>query len=126
MIEIDDLLGIRYKHNGRTKEGFDCYGLAIEVERRFGHELPDMDEFKSRDRDFMVCKDMALTKVVKKVKEVPVPTKEGDVILFNNGSILNHIGVYLGDGKYIHCNKYGVHVERTSTCYNIGRVYSWL
>lgn len=126
MINIDDLLGIRYKTNGRDSNGYDCYGLAIEVEKRFGHKLPDMEEFLKKDRVFENCKDLALKKVTSQVKQVKVPEKEGDVILFNDGSILNHIGIYLGNDKYIHCNKYGVHIESVSSCMNIGKVYTWL
>lgn len=127
MINIDDLLGVRYRHNGRNaKTGFDCYGLAIEVEKRFGHILPDLDLFKADGRDFMVCKNIALNELCEKVQEVNEPEQEGDVILFNNNSVLNHIGVYLGNGKFIHCNKYGVHIERTTQCYHIGKVYRWL
>lgn len=127
MINIDDLLGVRYKHNGRDlNSGFDCYGLAIEVEKRFGHTLPDADEFKSDKRDFTLCKDKALFSLSGKVKEIPVPAEEGDVILFNNNAVLSHIGVYLGNGRYIHCNRFGVHVERISSCSNIGKVYRWL
>ena len=127
MIDIDDLLGVRYRHNGRSaKTGFDCYGLAIEVEKRFGHTLPDLDSFKADGRDFIICKDTALNELSGKVRETDTPEQEGDVILFNNNSVLNHIGVYLGNGKFIHCNKYGVHIERTAQCYNIGKVYRWL
>lgn len=127
MINIDDLLGVRYKHNGRDiNTGLDCYGLAIEVEKRFGHFLPDYESFKKNDRDFMFCKDIVLEELRDKVYEVDTPEKEGDVILFNNNSILNHIGVYMGNGKFIHCNKYGVHIERIAQCCYIGKVYRWL
>ena len=38
----EDLLGTKFKVHGRSKEeGFDCYGLAIEVLRRNGIELKD-------------------------------------------------------------------------------------
>ena len=39
----EDLLGVRFKVHGRNKkEGFDCYGLAIEVLRRNGIILKDV------------------------------------------------------------------------------------
>lgn len=41
-LDVTDLIGVPYIQNGRTKDGFDCYGLAIEVEKRFGNELIDV------------------------------------------------------------------------------------
>lgn len=126
MIYLDDLIGCRYKVNGRSvKEGFDCYGLAIEVEKRFGHFLPDLEEIKELNRNLPLCEAKCLSIV--NVKEVDEPTEEGDILFFKDKvGIMNHIGVYLGDGRFIHCNEYGVHIERV--VYHkvmIGRVYKW-
>ena len=42
MIDVSDLVGVPFKVHGRSKEeGFDCYGLAMGVERRAGKNLPD-------------------------------------------------------------------------------------
>jgi len=42
MIDVSDLIGFGFKEGGRSKEeGFDCYGLAIEIYRRLGFKLPD-------------------------------------------------------------------------------------
>lgn len=126
MINIDDLIGVRYLNNGRSKyEGFDCYGLAIEVEKRFGHDLPDLDEIKKANRDIKTCEKKCLKQV--KAVVIDYPKTEGDVLFMKDGTgVLNHIGVYLGDGKFIHCNKYGVHVERVAYYKNmIGRVFTW-
>lgn len=41
MINVFDLIGLPYQENGRGPEGYDCYGLAIEVEKRFGKKLRD-------------------------------------------------------------------------------------
>ena len=126
MINIDDLVGVRYRTNGRSIQGgFDCYGLAIEVEKRFGHNLPDLDEIKMKDRDINSCEELCVKQT--KVIQIDYPKTEGDVLFMKDGAgVMNHIGVYLGDGRFIHCNKYGVHIEKVAFYKNmIGRVYTW-
>ena len=125
MINIDDLLGVPYKNHGRNKDGYDCYGLVLEVEKRFGHILPDIDDMKCSEalRNF----DKLHSETIKllNVCEITEPLQESDVILFKGTSnTLNHIGVYLGDNNFIHCNKYGVHIEKLDK-WNIGKVYTW-
>lgn len=127
MINIDDLIGVRYKNNGRSiVTGMDCYGMAIEVSKRFGHILPDIAEIKASTRNLKLCEQKVLEQI--NVKEIKEPETEGDILFFKSGSgVLDHIGVYLGDGRFIHCNKYGVHIERVFYYKNmIGRVYTWL
>ena len=127
MINIDDLIGVKYKNNGRTiKEGMDCYGLAIEVCKRFGYELPDLKEIKHKSRDLVDCENKVLSKV--KAEVVKEPEKEADVIFFKNtNGVQDHIGIYLGNGRFIHCNKFGVHIEKVFYYkHMIGRVFRWL
>lgn len=126
MINIDDLIGVNYCVNGRSIEtGFDCLGLAIEVERRFGHILPDLDEAKIDDYDFALCQKLCLSKI-KNIVPVSKAEKEGDLILFeDNSGVMFHIGVYLGNNKFIHCNKYGVHLTEVGRIYKVGVVYRW-
>ena len=43
MIDVSDLIGVPFVEFGRDKEnGLDCYGLAIEVEKRLGKDLKDV------------------------------------------------------------------------------------
>lgn len=126
MVYLDDLIGAKYKENGRSKtEGFDCYGYAIEVEKRIGHILPDLEEIKSNERDVRDCEIKCLAKI--NVKEVSTPQIEGDILLLKDGpGILGHIGVYLGNDMFTHCNKHGAHIENIRYYKNlIGRVYTW-
>jgi cell wall-associated NlpC family hydrolase len=127
MINIDDLLGVPYKTNGRSKySGFDCYGLAIEVSKRFGHEIPDIEKAREKDYDFDECQKLVLKKI--KVKEIETPQTEGDIVLITqlNGAF-THIGIYLGNDLIIHCDRRGVRVEKQYMLKGmIGRVYKWL
>lgn len=125
---LDDLIGVRYTHNGRTKEeGFDCYGLAIEVEKRLGYSLPDIEKAREADYDFDECKRLCLAKV--KAKQTDMPEKKGDVVLIKDMTgKLTHIGVYLGRGQVVHCDRrYGVHIDRIERLRGlVGRCYTWL
>jgi cell wall-associated NlpC family hydrolase len=40
---LDDLLGLPYKRGARGPKAFDCYGLCLEVCRRAGVVLPDVE-----------------------------------------------------------------------------------
>ena len=140
MIQIDDLIGVRYKKDGRNKkEGLDCYGLAIEVSKRFGHDLTDLINEVAENESVSFNSDSEIlfsvhdgTKYTRDISKIPVirvdePSEEGDLVLFlNSRHIPYHIGVYLGEGLIIHCNKFGVHIEHINQMdYLIGRVYRW-
>lgn len=124
---IDDLLVSKYKKGGRKVEtGFDCYGYVIEIEKRFGHIIPDFSELKTELIDYDKCKFIAeskLSDVIKKDK----PEKESDLILFiGSNGVKDHVGVYLGNGLFTHCDMHGPHVQRLNSYYKkIGAVYSW-
>ena len=88
MMDYKDLLGIRYTPHGRTKgEGFDCYGLAIEVLRRNGINLRDVWSEKSLESQKFV--------LIEKAEENCLVS-----IIFCGKQ--SHIGVYIGEGLMIH------------------------
>lgn len=114
MVDVKDLIGIKYKEHGRSREyGFDCYGLAIEVEKRIGIKLPDFDYLSHTD----VLFNDNFKKVLQSGKVKKINTLvEGALILFENSSgMKNHIAVYLGDGYAVHCNINGVHLDKVKT-----------
>lgn len=123
MIVLDDLMKSKYKVNGRGPEFYDCYGFAIAVCNLFGKALYDvLSNKKNIDMKYeLECVEKS------NLYEVNNPEKEADVILFKNTmGALSHIGVYLGNGQFAHCNKLGPHVDKISRYKNlIGRVYSW-
>ena len=125
-INIDDLIGVPYQVNGRGNPGYDCYGYAIEVCKRFGKTLPEIDGCMDIDYDFLECFEKGLSLGI--VKEIPFPQTEGDLVFFKGADgMLNHIGVYLGFGLVTHCNSCGVHVEKLKRKEHfIGRCFTWL
>lgn len=125
MINIDDLIGLPYITNGRGPNGYDCYGLAIEVEKRFGHVWKNIEDCKKENYDFNDCFEQWKNEV--QIEEVKSPKKEGDVILLkDNKGIISHIGIYLGNNMVIHCNYLGVHVDKLSRLVGLlGKVFTW-
>lgn len=89
-------LGVPYVFAGNTPEGFDCSGFVRYVYFNAGLNI----ERKSSEDYFM--KDTTII-------ENPVP---GDVVFFKNTykAGVSHMGVYIGDGMFIHAGNSGVEI----------------
>lgn len=107
MGNYSDLLGIKFKVHGRNKEeGFDCYGLAIEVLRRNNIVLEDW--FYNRVYDEKKVNEIIASINLKKIDT----KKENCIILFSVKNRPLHCGVYIGNGKFIHSTQdFGVRIE---------------
>lgn len=103
-------LDTQYRHGGQTPEsGFDCSGLVAHVfERAWGLELPRRAEEQAR-----------LGKRIRKHDLAP-----GDLVFFNTRKrAYSHVGIYVGDGRFIHAPRRGkrVRAERLDSPYWIAR-----
>lgn len=107
-MDYTDLLGTKFKIHGRSKkEGFDCYGLAIEVLKRNGVELPDII-YQSLDERNIIHDE--LHSLIPNVR-IANPEINCIIELCVHGEPL-HVGVYLGNGLFIHSTKdIGVIIE---------------
>lgn len=125
MLKIDDLLGVRFTNHGRSiEEGFDCYGLAIEVSKRLGHELKDIWYERACPETFSNnAENCILLNEVVETKEL----KLGNLIVFSDGKgNMVHIGVMLDDEYFIHSDIGGVKVIRLEDYYRKNwKVYKW-
>ena len=124
-MKFDDLIGVPFRTHGRDTDGFDCYGLAIEVSRRYGNELPDF-QYKHSNTD-TVCKNY--TSVIKelgeKISKAETP-EESDLILFyDEKNRATHIGVALDKYRFIHCDNAGVRVLRFDYYGKKFEVFRW-
>ena len=121
LLDINDLLGKPYKVHGRGPNGYDCYGLVIEVEKRLGRELPDLYkifEKKSEVRDTVLATQaVGLTKT-----DSP---SFGDIIIFKKRGHIDHIAVYLKNQDFIHCDGNGVEVLNLNYYDRKGEFYKW-
>lgn len=114
-LKIYDLIGVPFVNGGRTvEEGFDCWGLCLEVFCRMGKELTD---YRVSCYDFEAAFASFDSERAAWIRhEWPdVPTPSVVAIRFNTPNV-NHVGVYVGDGKFLHTReKTGVCIERADS-----------
>ena len=99
-------VGARYHYGGSSPDtGFDCSGLVAHVyERAWGLSLPRRTEEQRR-----------LGRAVKRSDLQP-----GDLVFYNTRNRpYSHVGIYLGDGNFVHAPRPGqrVRVESIDTRY---------
>ena len=106
-VSLTDLIGCKYKVHGRSKEeGFDCLGLDIEVLRRYGIEIPDVDyENPEEYEDVFIEMQNKVS-----YEKVDFPKKLCIIVIKVRGEP-THTGIYLGGGLFIHATKTGVRAE---------------
>ncbi len=113
MYNFQKLLGIPFLDGGRDlKRGLDCYGLAMVVFNQMGIEIPEY--YAS------AFNDQAVSNQIDKVKNIEWVQLEKEalsvpclILMKFNSNLENHVGVYIGEGKFIHCrNPIGVNIDR--------------
>jgi cell wall-associated NlpC family hydrolase len=93
-----DLIGIRYKWGGNTPEtGLDCSGLVRYVFQQVtGVTLPRTAKDMSRIGETVAAPDL----------------QPGDLVFFNTRRFaFSHVGIYLGDNRFVHAPRRGREVE---------------
>lgn len=87
---VDEWYGVRYRSGGNTKSGVDCSGFTVAVYSAvYGLMLPRV----SREQ-YRISRKISTTEL-----------KEGDLVFFNTtGRGVSHVGVYLGNNKFIHAS----------------------
>jgi cell wall-associated NlpC family hydrolase len=95
-----DFLGVPYRRGGNTAEtGFDCSGFTRYVfENSVGLLLPRRAQEQAHTNDLLLVKAEEL--------------KPGDLVFFNTmRKAFSHVGIYVGDGKFVHAPRTGSHVR---------------
>ncbi|MDR1091562.1 MAG: C40 family peptidase [Prevotella sp.] len=104
--EAADWLGTRYRRGGMSRNAVDCSGFTnIIYKNVYGMQL-----------------DRVSTAIAKNVKETisKDDLEPGDMVFFSTfkKKYINHVGVYIGDGKFIHASiKHGVIVSSLAEGY---------
>lgn len=99
-MKYDKYIGLPYQENGRTEAGVDCWGLArLYYKNELNIELPSYSELYDGSLDASVI-ELIKTKQDNWAKTTtPIV---GDICLFNIYNEPRHIGIYIGDGKFLH------------------------
>jgi cell wall-associated NlpC family hydrolase len=87
-------VGTPYRYGGAAPGGFDCSGLVWYVHRALGRPVPR-------------------TAADQRAAATPVPRdrlRAGDLVFFYTPQ--DHVGIYLGDGQFVHAPASGRAVER--------------
>lgn len=87
------LIGIPYRAGGTTTAGFDCSGYTSYVFKHFNVDLPRI-----------AADQTSVGAVVNKADLQP-----GDLVFF--GKSIYHVGIYVGNGQFIHSPKPGEKVR---------------
>ncbi len=110
---IKKYLGIPYKHQGRSLEGLDCWGLILAVYADLGFKLWDIEEDYTEDWSWKE-KNYFIENYHKQWQRVDKPYIFDGVLFHNGKGIANHGGIYLGDDKFLHTCKAGTVIGRLS------------
>jgi len=92
------MLGVPYRYGGTSPtRGFDCSGLAQSVYSQAGIEVPRTTG--EQYRAALPLKRQAL--------------RPGDVVFFRTHGrrFVSHVGIYVGQGEFIHAPSSGKHVS---------------
>ncbi|MDX1915395.1 MAG: C40 family peptidase [Methylophilus sp.] len=106
LIQALSLTGIQYKYGGSSPDtGFDCSGFVRYV-------------FSQGAKITLPPTARAISQIGKTVKKEDL--QPGDLVFFNTlKSTFSHVGIYLGDNKFIHAPRTGktVTVENMNSDY---------
>ncbi len=83
-------LGTRYRYGGTSRKGMDCSGFTKTVMKKHGKTLPRTSRSQASSGKHIAKKDL----------------KAGDLVFFSSKNTKNitHVGIALGNGKFIHAS----------------------
>lgn len=93
---------VKYKFGGNSKKGIDCSAFTQRVyKEKFDIKIPRSTRTQ--------------VKIGIKIKKSQL--EMGDLIFFKTGKIDRHVGVYMGDGKFMHASIKGVKFTKLNKPY---------
>lgn len=99
LLAAESRIGAPYRYGGSGPDGFDCSGLVIYAHRQVGIAVPR-------------------TAAEQYSQATPVDRsalRPGDLVFFRlSGRDVGHVGIYLGDDRFVHAPQSGGHVRVAS------------
>ncbi len=93
------MIGRPYRYRGETPKGFDCSGLVRYSYRAAGMNVPHSTKLLLRVTRSVGRRD----------------ARKGDLVFFNeSGGKYSHVGIYVGDGEFVHAPSTGGRVRMDS------------
>lgn len=90
------LVGKPYRYGGADLDGFDCSGLVYFIYHQLGIDVPRTAH--DQQHESMRVKRQALT--------------PGDLVFFKlRGRVVSHVGIYVGDNRFVHAPQSGKAIE---------------
>lgn len=99
IVSAMNFLGVPYRRGGSSDEGFDCSGFTRHIfESSLGFVLPRRVDEQAHAPGLVTVKRDEL--------------EPGDLVFFNTlRRTFSHVGIYIGDGKFIHSPRAGGRVR---------------
>ncbi|HHY41545.1 MAG TPA: peptidoglycan endopeptidase [Thermoanaerobacterales bacterium] len=95
-------IGTPYKSAGSSPGGFDCSGFTSYVYKQFNIDLPRVAQDQYN-----------FGKIVSSSEAKP-----GDLVAFAQNGYIHHVGIYMGNGEFIHSSSTeGVVITKTNDAY---------
>ena len=96
-------VGVPYRYGGNTPAGFDCSGLVQYSYAAAGVAIPRTTSGQWATMNPVERNDM----------------RAGDLLFFEISGKMSHVGLYLGDGRFVHAPSSGreVSIERLGSGY---------
>jgi len=93
-------IGVPYKPKGRDMSGLDCLGLLYLIyEYDLCLDLPDYDNYSHADNASI---EQVFIDGVTRWQRIPAP-EAGALVMLTIGGHTTHLGIAVGEGKFIHC-----------------------
>ncbi|MGM9924507.1 MAG: C40 family peptidase [Bacillus sp. (in: firmicutes)] len=95
-------IGTPYKWGGITPSGFDCSGFVNYNYKKAGISVPRTSASQHQTGKYVGINGL----------------RKGDLVFFNtSGKGVSHVGIHIGNNKFVHASSTGVRVDSMSNSY---------